>query len=244
MPNSSIPARVLIVCIIFMACVTAASAETSPDPVIVLKDMATAYTKVDNYTATFVKRERVGGELLPTETIRFKFKKPFMVYMGWQKGPHEGREALYVQGRNDNKVTGHEGGFFGFVTLNMDPNGPTAMRGNRHPITDVGIGRLIDIVTENMDRALSEKALDIRYVGEEDMYGEKARHISVRLPDGRGYYGGLIEIWVDESNGTPIKIEIYGWDGSLWESYGYKDLVINPGIPDAEFSEDYKGYDF
>jgi len=244
LPDLSISARVLMLSIILVVCVSASYADMAPDPVPVLKGMAAAYAKVDDYSATFIKQERVGGKLLPAETIRFKFKKPFMVYMGWLKGPHEGREALYVQGRNDNKVTGHEGGFLGFITINMEPRGPTAMRGNRHPITDVGIGRLVDIVTDNMDRALKDGVLDIRYVGPEDVFGRMAAHITVKLPEGRGYYAGRIEIWVDGGNGLPVKIEIYGWDGPLWESYGYRNLVINPGIPDEEFDEGFKGYDF
>jgi len=206
--------------------------------------MAPAYEKVDNYTAVFLKQELVNGELLPQETINFKFKKPFRVYMGWLKGPHEGREALYVQGENDNQVVGHEGGFFGFVTVDMEPTGKVAMRGNRHPITDVGIGRLIRIITTNGERAQKEGVLSLVYVGPETVYGRDTHHIRAKLPPGKGYYGGRIEIWVDAQNGLPIKIEVYGWDGALWESYGYKDLKLNPGLTDAEFMEDYKGYDF
>ncbi len=215
-----------------------------PDPLSILRGMAPAYEKVDNYTAIFLKQELVNGELLPEETITFKFKKLFKVYMGWMKGPHEGREALYVEGENEDKVIGHEGGFFGFITLNMEPTSSTAMRGNRHPITDIGLGRLIRIISDNGERAEKDGVLEIRYVGREEVFGRDTHHIQAELPPDRGYYGGRIEIWVDAGNGLPIKIRIYGWDGTLWESYGYKDLKLNPGLTDAEFKEDYKEYDF
>lgn len=221
-----------------------ARAGTAPDPYAILKAMPAAYEKVEDYTAVFLKQELVKGELLPQETIRFKFKKPFKVYMGWMEGPHEGREALYVEGENDNQVIGHEGGFFGFITLDMEPTGSMAMRGNRHPITDVGIGRLIQIVTENGERAKKEGVLKLRYLGAGEAFGRDTHHVEAKLPAEQGYYGGTIEIWVDAGNGLPIKIKIFGWDGELWESYGYKDLKLNPGLTDAEFSEDYEGYDF
>jgi Protein of unknown function (DUF1571) len=235
---------VIILLTIIVVMSDAALLCAQPDPLAIMRGMAPEYEKVDNYTAVFLKQELVEGELLPQETIRFKFKKPFKVYMGWMKGPHEGREALYVRGENDGKVIGHEGGLFGFITLHMEPTGSTAMKGNRHPITDVGIGRLIDIITSNGERALKEGALVLDYIGAEKVYGRDTRHIRAKLPPGKGYYGARIDIWVDLMNGLPIKIEVYGWDGALWESYGYRDLKLNPGLTDAEFREDYPGYSF
>jgi len=206
--------------------------------------METAFAGVHDYTATFLKQERVNGELLPQETITYRFKKPFMVYMGWQKGPNEGREALYVRGKYDNQVVGHEGGWLGVITLHMDPNGSVAMKGNRHPITDSGIGRLVEIVSDNVSRAVKDGDLTFTGPVNKKVFGRDTDYYVAKLPEGKNYYGAKIELWVDSELGLPIKIKIYGWNGELWESYGYKDLVINPGLTDSEFSEDYEGYDF
>ncbi len=221
-------------------------ANPSPDPLQIIKEMEAAYSGVDDYTATFIKKERVNGEVLPEEHIFLKFKKPFKVYMKWLKGPHDGREAMYVQGRYDNKVIGHEGGFIGFVTMHMKPTGSLAMKGNRHPITDVGIGRLIEIVDSNLDRALKSGELKISYIGEEETYGRKTWHVVGELPEKKEnpYYCAKMDLWVDEQLKLPIKIDIYGWKNELLESYGYKDLKINPGLKDEEFDEGYKQYDF
>lgn len=216
------------------------------NPMKVLEGMEAAYAGVGDYTATFLKRELVRGTLLPEENIQLKFKKPFKVYMKWLKGPHEGREALYVEGKYDNKVVGHDGGLIGFITLNMAPTGKTAMRGNRHPITDVGIGRLIGIVMENVRRAGREGALKLIYQGEEEVYGYKAYRISVAFPPekGRGYYCRRLELWVDRGLGLPVKILIYGWKDEVMESYGYRDIKVNPGLPDSGFDKDNKEYGF
>lgn len=216
------------------------------DPMKAVEGMGAAYAKVNDYTANFLKRELVKGELLPEENVLLKFKKPFMVYMKWQKGPHEGREAMYVQGKYNNKVVGHEGGFISFITLNMDPKGGTAMKGNRHPITDVGIGRLIDIIMDNFTRGQKEGELKITYTGEESAFDRPAYHIVGELPvqAEKGYYCKKIEIWVDKELGLPVKVIIYGWQDEVLERYGYKDLKLNPGLPDAEFDKGNKDYDF
>jgi len=208
--------------------------------------MEPAYAKVNDYTATFIKREMVDGRLLPEEHISFKFKRPLKVYMKWLEGPHEGREALFVKGKNEDKVAGHESGLFSFITLNMDPKGRTAMRGNRHPITDAGIGRLIDIVKDNIDRAAKEGVLKPTYAGVEDVYGRQTYHIHAELSPGRdkGYYCRAMDIWVDRDLGLPIKITVHGWDGEVLEAYGYKDLKINAGLSDEEFDKSYKDYRF
>ena len=220
--------------------------DKAPDPLAVLQGMEAAYAKVDNYTATFIKRELVNGELLPEETVSLKFKKPFKVYMKWVKEPHKNREAMYVRGMYDNKVVGHEGGLISFVTLHMAPTGSTAMKGNRHPITDVGIGRLMEIVSTNVRRAVSAGELTLSSKGEEELYGRKVRRYDAELPreKDKGYYARRIRLWVDAGLGLPIRIEVYGWNEELLESYGYRDLKINPGLTDAEFDEKYKGYDF
>jgi len=238
------PSLLCMAAALFLCFVPFDKASGQPEPYSILDAMSDAYSKVDDYTAIFIKQELVDGELLPEETIRFKFKKPFKVYMGWMEGPHEGREALYVEGENDNQVVGHEGGFLGLVTLNMEPAGSMAMKGNRHPITDVGIGRLIEIIETNGRRAKDQGELKLGYMGVEKVFGRTTHHIEAGLPPGKGYYAGRFDIWVDTENGLPVKIRIFGWDGALWESYGYNDLRLNPGLADAEFEEDYEDYDF
>jgi hypothetical protein len=228
---------------------TPVSAEESAQPVDpskALDGMEAAYAKVNDYTANFLKRERVKGELLPEENILLKFKKPFMVYMKWQEGPHEGREALYVQGMYDNKVVGHEGGFISFITLKMDSKGGTAMKGNRHPITDVGIGRLIGIIMENLRRGEKEGEAKLTFAGGESVFDREAYHIIGDLPpeEEKGYYCKRIEVWVDKGLGLPVKLIIYGWKDEVLERYGYKDLKLNPGLPDSEFDKKNKDYDF
>jgi len=132
-----------------------------------LNQMQSSYAQVEDYAAVFHKQERVEGKLLPEETILLKFQKPLKVYMKWIKDPHRDREALYVEGKDDNKMIAHEGGILGFTTLPLDPGGSIAMRGNRHPITDVGFGHLIDGLGKDLQTAMAHDELEIIRIGEE-----------------------------------------------------------------------------
>ena len=70
---------------------------------------------VRDYTCMLIKRERVNGEVLPMEYIAAKIRNrreingkvdvPFSVYMKFLKPTDmRGREVLYVEGQNGNKI--------------------------------------------------------------------------------------------------------------------------------------------
>ncbi|MGB9600692.1 MAG: DUF1571 domain-containing protein, partial [Myxococcota bacterium] len=118
-----------------------------------LNEAQESYKQIQDYTGIMYKQERIGKKMYPRETIFFKFAKPFKVYMKWIKDPYKGREMIYVEGLNDNKIKAHEGGLMGVVSVNLDPRGSMAMKGNRHPVTDMGIGNLLKVVQTNVNRA-------------------------------------------------------------------------------------------
>jgi hypothetical protein len=52
-----------------------------------MQRMVHAYDGIRDYTALFLKRERINGVLLPLETIELRFQAPFKVYMAWRQPP-------------------------------------------------------------------------------------------------------------------------------------------------------------
>src|SRR5262245_17226822 len=79
-------------------------ADSSPiDPHDIIQRMWRSYNGIQDYTALFLKRERVNGILQPLETIELRFQEPFKLYMAWQE-PYKGRAATYIEGENDNKI--------------------------------------------------------------------------------------------------------------------------------------------
>ena len=226
--------------------VAAQAQEAKADPEKWVRESEAALGKVDNYTATFHKQERVKGKLLDEETVFLKVKKPFMVYMKWIKDPFKGRETLFIDGRNDNQLKAHEGGIMGVVTVNLDPNGSMAMKGNRHPITDSGLERLVKKVGANLRKGLKNTEIEVKEHGEESVYGRKTTKVEAVYPKDRekGYYCYRAVLWLDFEQKVPIKIEIYDWDDKLVERYGYENLKFNAGLNEADFDPKNPEYRF
>ena len=150
-----------------------ARAEKKNDPEQWIHEAETALDQVDNYRAIFHKRERIEGRLMEEETVLFKFKKPFKVYMKWVKDPYKGRELLYAEGWNKNLLMVHGSGITGMVAVNLDPKGSLAMRGSRHPINDSGLDHLVKVIGENVRRGMKSGELKFRERSKDSVYGRR-----------------------------------------------------------------------
>ncbi len=109
------------------------------------QEIASIEKDVADYSATLVARERIGGKLGDYERTLLKVRhRPLSIYACvLAPEEHKGDEAIYVEGRNDGKLLGHTTGITGRLvgTVALDPGGSTAMEGQRHPITELGIWR-------------------------------------------------------------------------------------------------------
>ncbi len=223
-------------------------AAADPDDAILglLEQMQSSYAQVNDYQAIFHKQERVEGKLLPEETILLKFRKPLKIYMGWIGQPLKGTEALYVQGMNDNKLIAHRGGFLGMFTLSLDPKGPTAMEGNRHPITSVGFGFIIEQLKCDLDKALPHGEFQIVRMCEEAFKGRPATVVEARFAprEGRKYYASRMVIHIDRELQLPVGNAFYDEKDVLFERYYFTDVKLNVGLTDMDFSKSNKKYQF
>ena len=211
-----------------------------------LNQMQSSYAQVEDYTAVFHKQERVEGELLPNETMLLKFQKPLKIYTKWIEDPHREREALYVEGKYDNKVIAHEGGILGFATLPLDPGSSIAMRGNRHPITDVGFGHLIDRLSKDIQTAVAYDELEIIRIGEESFNNRPGIVVEVKsIPRaGRKYYASRMVLHVDKELMLPVGAAFYDGEDQLFEKYAYTDVRLNVGFTPMDFSRSNAAYHF
>ncbi|NQV28667.1 MAG: DUF1571 domain-containing protein, partial [Rhodopirellula sp.] len=100
-------------------------------------------SQMSDYSATFTLREWVAGEMTEKQPVGLRIRhKPFSVHMTWIG---KGREAVYVEGKNNNKLVIKPGGLASLVgTLVLDPAGDTAMKDSRYPITEAGMLTLIE----------------------------------------------------------------------------------------------------
>lgn len=197
-----------------------------------------------DYTCIFHKQEMVKGKLLPAETMTVKFRAPRSIYMKWIKDPHEGRETLYIEGKNDNEVRAHEGGFLKGIKLNLDPKGSTAMAGNRHPVTEFGLDLLVKMINDLLKKAMTAGDLKVYNLGTETLYGRPTIKVEGVLPQdkAKGYYCYRAIINFDTGINLPIRVQIFDWDNKLIEDYGFDQLKLNPGLTDVDFDSDNKDY--
>jgi len=231
-----------------LVCATSvALAEATLGPFEHLLDgMNQAYSRVDHYTTTFLLKERVDRELGPNQWLMLKFKKPLKIYMRWLKGKHENRQALYPAGVDGNELWVRLPLLVGAVTVSLDPQSPRARKDSRHAITDVGIGRLVDLITENTSRGLQRGELTIEDSGQRTAFDRPAQRYILHFPadPGKGYYCMTAIIDVDHEYRLPIYAEIFDWHGQLIERYGYIDIRLNPGLTDADFDPKNPAYGF
>jgi outer membrane lipoprotein-sorting protein len=212
----------------------------------VLAQMETAYTRVDHYTATFLIQERVEGELRTEQQLSLKFKRPLKVYLRWLTGKNAGRQALYPAGADGNELWVRVPMFVGSVTVSLDPKSPRARKDSRHPITDVGIGQLLDFVSGNAARGLQNGEVTIEDGGPRTTFDRPTRRYTLHFPrdPAQGYYSMTAIIDIDHEYQLPIYTEIYDWHGQLIERYGYLDLRLNPGLTDEDFDPKNPAYGF
>jgi outer membrane lipoprotein-sorting protein len=219
---------------------------TSPAFGRLLKEMNQTYSRVDHYTATFLIQERVDGELRPEQRLVLKFKKPFRVYLRWLTGKNEGRQALYPAGADGNELWVRVPMLVEAVTVSLDPQSSRARKGGRHPITDIGIGRLLELFSGNTYRGLQRSELTVADGGQHATFDRATQRYTLHFPTdpAKGYYCMTALIDVDREPRLPIYAEIFDWDGQLIERYGYLDLRLNPGLTKEDFDPKNPAYGF
>jgi hypothetical protein len=230
-----------------LVCALAASgvAAEGPVPGEWIEEAQAAYDRVESYTAVVHKQQRVGGKLLPEETIFLKFKKPFSLYMKWIKEPYKGSELIYVEGWNENRVRAHRGGLLRFITRNLDPRHPGLMTGNLRPVADMGVGQLVNTIAVNVRTAIEVGEPGFSERGEESVYGRRTRILEFVLPGGAGDYARhRFVINQDIESRIPIRIRVYDQDGQLVENYGYENLDFEARLTDADFDPANSDYRF
>jgi outer membrane lipoprotein-sorting protein len=212
------------------------AARSSVDPHIIMQRMARAYDGIHDYTALFLKRERINGKLLPLETIELRFQEPFKLYMAW-RDPNPGRVITYVEGENDNKIHVNPGGMLRFVRLSLDPTSYLATRNAHHTIRQAGLRNVIRFIMEQYKQGTQKAQMSLHFRGDSKVDGRAAYHLEFicHADQTAGCYASRGEIWIDKDHYLPTKLLIYDWDNQLYEQYEYHRLRLNPGLGPEEF---------
>jgi hypothetical protein len=211
------------------------------------------FAQVQDYTCRFYKRERIDGRLGSQHVMLMKARtKPLGVYFKFVK-PNAGREAIYVAGRNGGKAVVHDVGLGKLIagTLALDPLGSRAMEDCRHPITEAGIGHLIETLAERWGAEMQSGETHVT-VQPGVMVGDRACTLidSTHPKRAPGYMFHKVRVYFDQEHGLPIRFEAYAWprrpgaQPELLEEYTYANLKLNAGLREADFDPANKQYSF
>ena len=207
---------------------------------------------IKDYTALLTKRESIEGVLQEPQVMEIKVRhEPFSVYVKSRFPARlNGQEAIFIQGRNDGKVIAHGAGVERTLgTQRITPEGVIAMRGNKYPITDLGLLNLIDKLLEVGRRDTKFGECDVKYYENVKVGERKCILLEITHPVPRkNFVFHIARIFVDAELKLPIRYDSHDWppEGEekpiLIEEYTYENLKLNTGLTDRDF--DYRNPDY
>jgi len=216
-----------------------------------------------DYTAIFTRQERVGGQLLPAETVDLKVRHaPFSVYMRWID-VDEGQEVLFVDGQNDGKMHVKKGGSVGGLvpTVKLDPTGSLAMAKSRHPVTEAGLLNLVQLMLKFVERDLDlESGVECRMLPDTKIDGRLCYCLQTAYanPQVDDHYRCSLAFF-DQQTGLPLCVQNYGWpeecgvdpkqaqelsDKTLVEAYTYSSVCLTKPLKPVDFDYTNREYRF
>ena len=219
---------------------------------------------LDDYTARFVKREADQKGVLGPETemvikVQTRLRgdteeAPLRVYLRFVSPESiKGREVLWAQDLNDGKMAVHEVGLlFSLKTLWLDPTGIIAMQGQRYPISEIGLVRLVEQLIERGEKDRDNPDITVT-LNESHSFDDLQTHL-IRVqrsrPSGDKDDFSLAEIIIDPARQLILSYRSFGWPAGeadpppVLESYSYYDVQTNVGLTDTDFDTSNPAYNF
>ncbi len=203
-----------------------------------------AWEKVEAYTCLMHKKENIRGEIVVQNNIFYKFKKQKNYYLKWSEGSYKGMELIYREGAYGNKSVVRLQDGLGFITVKINPEGYLALRNNRHSVWESDIGKTIERIKTNYEKAKRAKEGVFSIEKETLLEGRKTILVKAEFPANKGYYGAVIWLYYDTALSLPVKVIVNDWEGKLLEEYHFAKLNTSAKLSDTDFDINNKSYDF
>ena len=136
-------------------------------------------------------------------------------------------------------------------TMHLDPHGSRAMEDNRHPVTEAGLGSLIDNIAKHWAIELVPGESVVTFHNGVRIGNRDCTMIeSVHPHRGTNFLFHKVKLYVDNEHGLPVHFEAFDWPRSpgatpeLVEEYSYLDLKTNVGLHDRDFDPANQQYSF
>lgn len=216
---------------------------------------------IRTYSCQLVKRERIAGRLQAYQYADVKVRcaenkvgqspVPMSVLIRFL-GPAKlkGRIVLFTEGDNEGQAWVRMGGtgLFKNVELKIEPNGETARRESRYPITDIGFDRimqrLVDLAKKDLNADPEARNTVVKYFQNAKLKDRSCTHIQVEHPERSEKFAFYkASLYVDDELNVPVRLVVFDWpstDGGtprLLEEYNYMNLKLNVVLEHDLFSK-------
>jgi hypothetical protein len=215
------------------------------DVIALVEESRVALQDVRDYTAEFTKDELIRGRLR-TQVMDIKVReKPFSVYLRYRSKKEAGRQALFVEGRDDDSLLVRDAGFKRMLgTMKLSLQNPMVTCENRHPVTELGICKVVETAL-----AIWRREEKLPGILPEVTIGSSARFADADCCTVQVQYQNRSPelefqkacVWFDRQTKLPVRAERYGWADEaggappLVEAYSYRNIQTNVGLTDADF---------
>jgi hypothetical protein len=223
--------------------------------------LAYSNENIHDYTAILTKRCRENGVLSESQHISVKIRHrreeagrktvPMSVYMNFLKPDGvKGREVIWVEGQNNGNMVAHEGGLKNVLTVNLAPSGSMAMRGQRYPVTEVGMKKLIEKMLEKGMRERQLGDCEVNLYRDVAVGTRKCTAIEIVHPVAKPQFEfHRAQLFFDDEHKMPIRYVSWLWPSSdgqpvLDEEYYYSNVKTNVGLTDSDFDPKNSAYKF
>ncbi|MCA8995703.1 MAG: DUF1571 domain-containing protein [Planctomycetaceae bacterium] len=214
-----------------------------------LREAARKAKQVERYSATLEQQVVVDGREFDPERIDIKIRrKPFSVYLRWQE---DGQEVLYIEGENDGKLLARP--TRGLAAMRgvweLPPDSPHAMKGQRYPVTKLGVENLALMAIDFHNAQGIERAIYQCRSEDGTQRNRETEEFTVTFQPEQGSEFSKSILAFDRKLGLLIGVENFGWNddgepGDLVERYTYLNLNPTSEITEEDFSRENPNYSF
>lgn len=207
--------------------------------------------KVHDYTASFIKRERIKDQLV-RQNMELKFRQqPLSVYLRYYE-PHAGREVIFVEGKNKGKLLVHEDGLKALAgTLSFLPTSADAMEENRYPITKAGMRTMLELLITQWEQELKFGEVEVKHYPNAKVGTVECKMVETTHQQPRPHFNFHKScLYIDKQTNLPVRLEQFGFPSGageaapLHEEYTFTNIHINVGLTDHDFDTKNKDYKF
>jgi hypothetical protein len=214
------------------------------------------HRSVRDYVAVFEKQERIAGRLGDPQVMDVKFREqPFSVALNWTLNPFRADRVLYVAGSRISDV-GSElalvrpAGLISVLVprVTRDIHGPDSAKASRRTIDEFGFANSLQLILHYSRLAEQNGDLQLTYKGTSEIDGRPTYLFERRLPytgrDDSRYPDHILIFHLDKEWLVPTACYSFADDAGqvLLGSYVLRDVSLNRGLTDADFTPEANGF--